>query len=205
MDCIVRKLKASVNNANLPVFENVILKNYLTTSENGQYIRFPFYSWTKNTKMEVVFEVVSKTPGYSMICSTTSNTYIQQRLGYVQIYNASKVDDYSLTTDTEHRAGIDTSDGSAYYDDSTGTGTPFATEALWNNLSIFGRANDYGEYSTAGNIKIKSVKITTHQTASDEGVVYNLVPALVNGVAGLYDTDRGTFYTEANGGTLVCG
>lgn len=206
MDCIVRKLKASVNNANLPVFENVILKNYLTTTEDGQYIRFPFGSYTLNTKMDVVFEVVSTTPGYSMICSSMANCYIQQRLSYVQIYNATKVDDFSLTANTEHRAGFDTSNGSAYYDDTTGTGTPYSgANAVLKTLSIFGRANSYGDYSVAGNIKIKSVKITTHQTASDTGVEYNLVPAEINGVAGLYDAVRGDFYTEANGGTLVCG
>lgn len=200
MDCIVRKLKASVNNPALPVFENVILKNYITTTQDDQYIRIDnlISSDTQDTKVEVYFEATSAGSETSVIVAF-GGCYAYKNQGYTKVYASGGGSNVALSANTEVHAGWDSHDGSWFVDSDTGSVTPPGTSYTANTLSVFGRPSSYTG-SKAGLIKIKSIKLT-----DSNGGVYNFVPALVNNVAVLLEPDRGVYYGEYNGGTLVCG
>lgn len=200
MKCIVRKLKATIDNANLPVFENVVLKNYLTTTQDGQYIEFSDIAHRlNNTKMEARFEVTTTDKKFAVFGSS-DNQYIQRNNGYIRAVNEQEGALSAIAANTEIHAGFDTSDGSFFINETTGVcAGPSQSTMVGHQCMVFQTFNR-GSWNLAGTTKIKMVKITNHLNE-----VYTLVPAEVNGVAGLYDTDRGTFYTEANGGTLLCG
>lgn len=205
MKCVVRKLKATIDNASLPIFENVVIKNYITTTQAGQAIHLSdIASLRKNTQMEVLYETTDLI-GEMCVISSYGSAYIIQNSGYCVPYNTNRGEYNSVSANTEIRAGFDTSDGSWFVGETTGVcTTPSADEYIGRHCAVFGKAPNY-DGSIAGKIKIKRVKITTHQTDSDTGKEYTLVPAEVNGVAVLYDADRGVYYGERNGGTLLCG
>lgn len=199
MKCIVRKLKATIDNANLPEFKNVVLKNYITTTVDGQYITMPDIAYSmNNAKMEGIFEATVNNiniPAFGL----NSNQYIQRNNGYVRAVNTSEGSLSSIAVDTECHAGFDTSDGSFFINATTGTCSSPSTSPTRADLAmVFAAYNRYG--SKAGAIKIKQIKITD----TTNNLVYTLVPAEVNGVACLYDADRGKTYGEVNGGTLLC-
>lgn len=204
MKCLVRKLQATINNANLPVFVDVVLKNYITTSANDQYIRFEdIWTYGGNTQMEVTYETVNLTEN-TCVFSILGTGYVMQNNQYCLPYNSNKGGYNEVTANTEIVAGIDTSNGGWYCGETTGTcTTPVSDTNLRNTIAIFGRGSTYTG-SLAGRFKIKKVKITTHQTSSDTGVLVTLVPALVDGVACLYDENRGVCY-YANTGNLIAG
>lgn len=207
MDCIVRKLKATVNNDNLPVFKNVVLKNYITTSQNGQYIPFPdIFSHTRNTQIKVKYETVNLT-GAVKVFGFLTNTYIYQNQQYCRVFIDSGGQYATVSANIEITVLMNTKDG-AY----SVNGTAYDDLAQETENALFARMMAFASYnavgtSVAGKIKIKEIEITTHTTADDTGAgeVYTLVPAEVNGVACLIDSVRGTVYGEANNGTLICG
>lgn len=200
MKCIVRKLKATIDNANLPVFENVVLKNYITTTVDGQYITMPDIGYSlNNAKMEGIFEATVNNVNIPVF-GLNPNLYIQRNNGYVRAVNTSEGSLSSIAVNTECHAGFDTSDGSFFINATTGTcSNPSTSSTRAYFAMVFATYNRYG--SKAGAIKIKQIKIT--DTTNNR--VYTLVPAEVNGVACLYDADRGVAYGEANNGTLLCG
>lgn len=200
MKCVVRKLKATINNADLPVFKDVVLKNYITTTQDGQYIPFTgIFSQMNKTKMEAIFEATVDNVSGIPVFGNGANNYIERTNGYVRAYNQNDGSLVAVSKDTEITAGYDSSDMSYFIGADTGTcTTPTASANVYDRMMAFGTYNRL--QSKAGTIKIKQVKITTHLNE-----VYTLVPAEVNGVAVLYDADRGVYYGEANGGTLLCG
>ena len=203
MDCIVRKLKASVNNANLPVFENVVIKNYITTTQNGQYIDLSdIFSNTKKVKMEVKYIKTSTSNFFTVLYGGVS--YILHNKGYTRVYNPNEGTLVSTPADSEIHAGCDASDGSWFVGETTGSVTP-PTSDYSGVFYVFARPLHLDE-SVAGEVRIKWIKLTTYATSSsDTPVEYILVPATVNGVACLFDQNRGTTYFEKNNGALVCG
>lgn len=202
MDCIVRKLKASVNNANLPVFKNVVLKNYITTTEDDQYIyldevRYPL----NNVRVEVLFEATVNNIKILNVVSTSPNNIIRRVNGYVRALNQQEGTVYAIPNNTEVRAGYFSNDGSFFVGSDTGVcGNPITSSVSAAQCYVFATYNTHTG-SKAGTIKIKEIKITNVVS----GDVYKFVPAEINGVAVLYDADRGVYYGEANGGTLLCG
>lgn len=200
MKCIVRKLKAVIDNENLPTYESIVLKNYITTTADGQYITMPdIYYSLNNAKMEGIFEATVNNVNIPVFGLST-NQYIQRNNGYVRAVNTSEGSVSSIALNTECHAGFDTSDGSFFINATTGTCSNPSTSSTRAGLSmVFATYNRYG--SKAGAIKIKQIKITD----TTNNLVYTLVPAEVNGVACLYDADRGKTYGEVNGGTLLCG
>lgn len=200
MECVVRKLKATIDNASLPEFQNVVLKNYITTTEDGQYIELSdIYYTLNNVKMEGVFEC---TVGNitKPIFGTETNCLIMRRNQYVRAKNTTEGNVVVLNNNTECHAGYDSSDTSFFIDETTGNcSSPVQYSQRANFAKVFAAPAELN--SVSGAFKIKQIKIT--DTAYNR--VYTLVPAEVNGVACLYDVDRGTIYGEANGGTLLCG
>jgi hypothetical protein len=157
MKCIVRKLKATIDNANLPEFKNVVLKNYITTTVDGQYITMPDITYSmNNAKMEGIFEATVNNvnvPAFGL----NSNQYIQRNNGYVRAVNTSEGSLSSIAVDTECHAGFDTSDGSFFINDTTGTCSSPSTSSTRADLAmVFAAYNRYG--SKAGAIKIKQIK-----------------------------------------------
>lgn len=201
MKCIVRKLKATIDNDTLPVFKNVVLKNYITTTQDGQYIPFPdIFSKMNQTKMEAVVEAtVDTTSGILPVFGSGANNYMERSNGYFRAHNQDNGELVSVPKNTEVSVGYNSADMSYFIGETTGFCTTQTTsENIYDRMMAFGTYNRLS--SKAGAIKIKQVKITTHLNE-----VYILVPAEINGVAVLYDADRGVYYGEANGGTLVCG
>lgn len=199
MECVVRKLKAGINNANLPVYENIVFKNYITTTADGQYIALSDIPHQLNkNKMECVFE--SPVNNVSVpVLGSSPDQYLSRVNGYVRAINQGQGALTTIAANVEVHAGFDTSDGSFFINNDTGTCTnPSTSTVVARQMLVFATVNRYA--SKAGALKIKSVKITNYNND-----VYNLVPAEINGVAVLYDVDRGTTYGEVNGGTLVCG
>lgn len=202
MKCIVRKLKATIDNANLPVFENVVFKNYITTTEDDQYIyldevRYPF----NNVRVEVLFEATVNNISFLNVVSTSPSNIIRRVNGYVRALNQQEGTVYAIPNNTEVRAGYFSNDGSFFVGSNTGVcGKPTTLTTVVAQCYVFATYNTRTG-SKAGTIKIKEIKITDVVS----GDVYKFVPAEINGVAVLYDADRGVYYGEANGGALVCG
>lgn len=198
MDCIVRKLKASVNNPDLPVFENVVLKNWLTTTQDDQVIRIPgIESDTQDTQIEVWY-IPTSTSNTTVVVSM-AGCYVFKNQGYCKVYAYTQGDNVEAPADAEVHAGFDSSNGSWFVGETTGTATRPASSYTAKNFAVFGKSSDYNG-SKAGLVKIKKIKVTTSNND-----VYILVPALVNNVACLLDEERGNTYFEYNNGTLLCG
>ena len=195
-------MKATIDNANLPVFENVVLKNYITTTEDNQYIyldevRYPF----NNVRVEVLFEATVNNINFLDVVSTSPNNIIRRVNGYVRAVNQQEGTVYAIPNNTEVRAGYFSNDGSFFVGSNTGVcGNPSTSTSVVAQCYVFATYNTRTG-SKAGTIKIKEIKITN--VVSED--VYKFVPAEINGVAVLYDADRGVYYGEANGGALVCG
>ena len=202
MKCIVRKLKAEINNANLPVFEEVVLKNYITTTEDGQSIEIPIYHRLDAAKIEATFELTALTSGTAVnIVSISESQIVNAKSSYVRAVNVSDGTLFSVTANTEITASIDGSDGSYIINGTSGNcAIPYSGESTREIFSVFKTRLDSYSVQPAGYVKIKQVKIT-----DGNNNVYTFKPAEVNGVAVLYDADNGNYYGEVNGGTLLCG
>ena len=203
MKCVIRTLKEPVTDQTLPVFPKIVLKNYLTTTQNGQYIYLDdIYVKFNNTKVDVVYE---REDGSLMkIIALASVAYLSNNSSYCVPFNQTRVDYFAVQNNTEIHAGFDTSNGTAYVDNNSGTAaTPVSTSGFGYVMRVFAY-NDTDGDSVAGKIKIKSIYIKTENGNGgyDE---YTLVPALLGDKAVLYDATRSKVYGEANGGDLVCG
>ena len=205
MKCVVRTLKESVTDQTLPVFPKIVLKNYLTTSQNGQKINLDDIKVKYNkTKVDIVYERTGSSL-MTIISIGGADAYLSNNSSYCVPFNKTRVDYFSVTNDTEIHAGFDTSDGSAYVDANSGTAaTPVSNTAYTTGVRLFAKlANDTD--SVAGVIKLKRIYIKTWNDGTSQYDEFTLVPALLCDKAVLYDATRSKVYGEANGGDLVCG
>lgn len=204
MKCIVRKLKAEISNSSLPVFEEIVMKNYITTTQDGQCVEIAGSFALNASKIDAVFEttiVNSTKPLIVAAIAMTQTILVKQSWGRVQ--NTSDGTLVPIQANTEISAGLDGSDGGYYVNETAGNcSSPYTGTTVKNAVYCFGHPEraDFANESKAGAIKIKSVKFTDQNNNE-----YLLKPAEVNGVAVLYDEDRGVYYGERNGGDLVCG
>lgn len=199
MDCIVRKLKASVNNDDLPVFTNIVLKNYIATTQDGQYVRITGHNFVSNKiKIEVVYQSTVVSAIETTVAGAAGNNYIQQKNQYCRLYNQAVSELITVSANTDISVMMNTSTGAYSINGTTGTCTSLVGSYTAYGF-VFGAYNRYD--SKAGVIRIKSIKFTDLETND----VFDLVPAEVDGVAVLIDQTRGVSYGEYNSGTLICG
>lgn len=174
----------------------IVLKNYITTTEDGQYLVFDGISAPlENTQLEVVYQTADDTKITNVI-SLSGNVYIQSNRAYCAPYNTNRLSLYAITKNNDITAGLNSANGYCFVNDNSGTcTTPSTAVGISSGVSLWKRGNTHD--SIAGVVKVKSVTITTPNDT------YTFVPALINEEPVLYDATHAMIAREANGGTLA--
>lgn len=202
MKCTINKLAAVVSDNSLPVLSGlVILKNYIKTTADGQYIdlssifgQIAYNNMAVDATVQhqglsgVTTTLLQSTSGYSFIYITTMKR-ISTHIG------SATANLVTVTENTDVQVGFNGPNKSAYVGETTATTETAVSSSTPNAVYLF--KNIDGTNSTAGAVKMKEMKVY------DTGVlVADLVPATYDGVACLYDKVNEVPYYEANGGTL---
>jgi hypothetical protein len=177
----------------------VVYKNYVTTTENGQYIQIsdilnnlPFNS----IKVETQFMTTTSVWSAAILATRGNRGVINLASGKLQVRSCGG--DYNQVTpskNTLYTVGFNLADGTSYIDENTyaNTGTPSSSDIEF--IKIF--SNSEGGDSYAGRIKVGYVKIYNNNV-----LLCDLRPALVGTIPCLYDTINSVVYGEYNDGLL---
>lgn len=227
-NCLVEKLKVTVNNPDLPVFQSVVLKDYATTSVDNQYVDLSsIISLFKHNEFRYLafdaeFVIVDKTA--TMAAFNTRNHVIGSALlsenvkvgevaivsrNTVQTVSASNNTLYAVTYRPERTGSVYIAKTSINDVEYTSTdylmgGQPFQNYSI-DHICAFGYSTN-SEFTTftskAGALKLKSIKIYDYNDVSYSKIA-EIVPAIVNGIPCLYDTMSEQMYTPNTGSLVV--
>lgn len=197
MKCIVKKLKESVNNPNLPILEKLEILSYVTTTQDGQYCKFTTNGSIIETeaKLDIEFEITESNSQMYFIASVGTNSYIEKNKQYIVPYNTSRLEYYNVKVGTVQKAGIDLSNGYCYVDDASGTCTSTNHNTWTAFYFLFARNTDYS--SKAGLVRIRKVTV---KGADGEHI---FLPCKKGREYGFIDLTTNQFVTEYNGGELI--
>lgn len=200
--CLVKMLKMASTNPNLPIFQNIEIKNYLTTTVDGQYIEIPLAYPANGISVDVIYQRTGNSE--VNVVGTRNASFIRQKGGYCIPENTSHSNGgdgsgyFSVGKDVDINAGYNSANGSVYVNGSTGICATIETSTVTMTfIRIFEKCNTDTPSSKAGVIKIKKVTVTIGTT------IYEYVPALINNSeAVLYEKNSGQIYREVNNGEL---
>ncbi len=202
MKCVINKLSAVINDNTLPVFSgSIVRKNYITTTQDGQYIDvtsvFADINYDK-MKVECILQhaggnasratVLQTNYGYAFLYANTG-TRLQSKLG------STLQDNVTVSANTDVNIGFDGIANKAWVGTTETIGETAPTSSSSGKTYLF--SNVSGTDSLAGIVKIKELKVYNDGVLSAD-----LVPVIYDEVACLYDTISQTFYYEAGDGTL---
>lgn len=202
-NCLVIKLKGESNNPELPVYANIVEKDWLKTKVNNQYLDLSSVAGSTRYNrlvIEVNFKAVTSEYSFGENLFDTKNSYlnvIQRDTGVLNVKASSDaIVTISSSLNTTHTVKVNYNTNKIVFDGVEQSFTADVSTSNLTNLWIF--ANRYLT-SKAGILHIGYVKLYHYNTGN---IIFNGVPAVVDGVACLYDKVSGTVYTDGAGGDL---
>jgi hypothetical protein len=200
-NCLVLKLKGASTNAELPVYTNIVEKDWLKTTVNNQYINLSSVAGgTRYNRFIIEIKYKAAATITAECLFDTKNSYlnaIQRSTGVLDVKaSVSTTVNVASSLNTIHTVKVDYKNNKITFDGVEQSFTADLSTSNLTNLYIFANRSFS---SNAGMLQIGYVKIIN---PVDENVYFNGVPALVDGIPCLYDKLSGTVYTDSAGGDL---
>lgn len=214
-NCMLVKLKGASINADLPVFETVLEKEWIKTTEDNQYantsiVSFPFKS--------IVFDVTFKAnsaqmgEGYHCIVGTGSDFYTfeitkgenegEGVLRYSLFSGSANVTNtIPCSLDEEHTLAFNPVAQTLTLDGNIIESAVTTSNGNRTNVYLFGGGSTPSSKASA--ISIGRFIQRQYTSSSGFAIREDLTPCIVNGTACMYNKEKGVAYTEANGGELL--
>ena len=203
------KLKGSSTNENLPEFVNIVDKEWIKTTVDGQYLDLSYYTRLNRSNsfgIEIKFKGDESTNIERKIFLTSSN-YINATWGTdgnlvvgVASNGQSPINQpksFQCSTDEEHVVRVNVLNETITFDDETVSITKTGVSSSAPNLTYAGGSS--GSTSKAGALSIGYIKVF-----DNSGTLKNhFQPKIINGVHCLKDTETGDILLDATGGDLL--
>lgn len=206
-NCMLIKLKGSSTNENLPEFVNIVDKEWIKTTVDGQYLDLSYFTRLNRYNsfgIEIKFRGDESTNIERKIF-LTSSSYIYASWGTdgnltVGVAANGQINQPKLfpcSTGDEHVVRVDVRNETIAFDNETVSITKTGVSSSAPSFTYVGGST--GSTSKAGALSIAYIKVF-----DNSGTLKNhFQPKIINGVHCLKDTETGDMLLDATGGDLL--